>query len=204
MLPTTTNASCARSQVASVAIDEDEEIVEAAPTEAKTWTDIIPQEVRDKAQEEEEQKKRLALYLPPRKRKSVKKVQARTRRSRRHRHAYAAHAGTGTHTPLTYTRTQAQDAHVRSRTFELMSVCGCCALQMNYGQKGHSDSDGEERRKKRRGGGGSGGGKKKKSATDSELESDADGKDGVKRKRGRPRTIKREDVDGFNDSEIRR
>ena len=68
-------------------------------------------------------------------------------------------------------------------------------FQMNYGRAA-SDSEDEGRKKKR--------GRKKKSESDSDNDSDNEGKDNVKRKRGRPRTIKREDVEGFSDAEIRR
>ena len=67
---------------------------------------------------------------------------------------------------------------------------------MNYGKPSLSDSEQEEQRTKR-------GSRKKKSESDSDDESGGEGRE-AKRKRGRPRTIKREDVEGFNDSEIRR
>ena len=68
---------------------------------------------------------------------------------------------------------------------------------MNYGKAGNSDSEHEENfaKKGRR--------RKKKSESESDDDSGTDGKE-TKRKRGRPRTIKREDVEGFNDAEIRR
>lgn len=69
--------------------------------------------------------------------------------------------------------------------------------QMNYGKAANSDSEQEENQAKK------GRSRKKKSESDSDEESGAEGKE-TKRKRGRPRTIKREDVDGFNDAEIRR
>lgn len=48
--------------------------------------------------------------------------------------------------------------------------------------------------------------KKSKTHTDSSSreESDGGGGEAPKRKRGRPRTVKRNDVEGFNDSEVRR
>lgn len=69
--------------------------------------------------------------------------------------------------------------------------------KMNYGKAGNSDSEHEENfaKKGRR--------RKKKSESESDDDSGTDGKE-TKRKRGRPRTIKREDVEGFNDAEIRR
>lgn len=68
--------------------------------------------------------------------------------------------------------------------------------KMNYGKAGHSDNEQETsyRRKTSR---------KKKSESESDDDSGGEGK-GIKRKRGRPRTIKREDVEGFSDAEIRR
>ena len=68
--------------------------------------------------------------------------------------------------------------------------------QMNYGKPNHSDSEQEENYKKKTS-------RKKKSESESDDESGGEGKE-TKRKRGRPRTIKREDVEGFNDAEIRR
>lgn len=68
--------------------------------------------------------------------------------------------------------------------------------QMNYGKPANSDSEQEGRSKKARG-------RKKKSESESDDDSGGEGKE-TKRKRGRPRTIKREDVEGFNDAEIRR
>ena len=68
---------------------------------------------------------------------------------------------------------------------------------MNYGKAANSDSEQEENHAKK------GRSRKKKSESDSDEDSGAEGKE-TKRKRGRPRTIKREDVDGFNDAEIRR
>ena len=49
-------------------------------------------------------------------------------------------------------------------------------------------------------------GKKSKAHTDSSSreESDGGGIEAPKRKRGRPRTVKRNDVEGFTDSEVRR
>lgn len=68
---------------------------------------------------------------------------------------------------------------------------------MNYGKAANSDSEHDESYgKKRRS-------QKKKSESESDDDSGVEGKE-TKRKRGRPRTIKREDVDGFNDAEIRR
>ena len=67
---------------------------------------------------------------------------------------------------------------------------------MNYGKHNHSDSEQEENYKKKTT-------RKKKSESESEDDSGGEGKE-TKRKRGRPRTIKREDVEGFNDAEIRR
>ena len=67
---------------------------------------------------------------------------------------------------------------------------------MNYGKPTHSDSEQEENYKKKTS-------RKKKSESESDDESGGEGKE-TKRKRGRPRTIKREDVEGFNDAEIRR
>ena len=67
---------------------------------------------------------------------------------------------------------------------------------MNYGKPNHSDSEQEENYKKKTS-------RKKKSESESEDDSGGEGKE-TKRKRGRPRTIKREDVEGFNDAEIRR
>lgn len=67
---------------------------------------------------------------------------------------------------------------------------------MNYGKPANSDSEQEGRSKKARG-------RKKKSESESDDDSGGEGKE-TKRKRGRPRTIKREDVEGFNDAEIRR
>ena len=67
---------------------------------------------------------------------------------------------------------------------------------MNYGKPNHSDSEQEENYKKKTS-------RKKKSESESDDESGGEGKE-TKRKRGRPRTIKREDVEGFNDAEIRR
>ena len=48
--------------------------------------------------------------------------------------------------------------------------------------------------------------RKSKAHTDSSSreESDGGGTEAPKRKRGRPRTVKRNDVEGFNDSEVRR
>ncbi|KAJ7384592.1 transcriptional regulator [Desmophyllum pertusum] len=68
--------------------------------------------------------------------------------------------------------------------------------KMNYGKPNHSDSEQEENYKKRTS-------RKKKSESESDDDSGGEGKE-TKRKRGRPRTIKREDVEGFNDAEIRR
>lgn len=68
--------------------------------------------------------------------------------------------------------------------------------QMNYGKPNHSDSEQEENYKKKTS-------RKKKSESESDDDSGGEGKE-TKRKRGRPRTIKREDVEGFNDAEIRR
>ena len=68
--------------------------------------------------------------------------------------------------------------------------------QMNYGKNANSDSEQEESSKKGRS-------RKKKSESESDDDSGGEGKE-AKRKRGRPRTIKREDVEGFNDAEIRR
>ena len=68
---------------------------------------------------------------------------------------------------------------------------------MNYGKPTNSDSEQEGRSKKARG-------RKKKSESESDDDSGGEGKETGKRKRGRPRTIKREDVEGFNDAEIRR
>ena len=67
---------------------------------------------------------------------------------------------------------------------------------MNYGKPANSDSEQEGRSKKAKG-------RKKKSESESDDDSGGEGKE-TKRKRGRPRTIKREDVEGFNDAEIRR
>lgn len=67
---------------------------------------------------------------------------------------------------------------------------------MNYGKPNHSDSEQEENYKKKTS-------RKKKSESESDDDSGGEGKE-TKRKRGRPRTIKREDVEGFNDAEIRR
>lgn len=67
-------------QVASIAMDADEDEVSVVNQENKTtdegksWADIIPETERKKLQEEEEQKKQLEMYLPPRNRKTVKKV----------------------------------------------------------------------------------------------------------------------------------
>lgn len=81
---------------------------------------------------------------------------------------------------------------VKSIEYEITSFI----QQMNYGKAGHSDNEQETsyRRKTSR---------KKKSESESDDDSGAEGK-GIKRKRGRPRTIKREDVEGFSDAEIRR
>ena len=68
--------------------------------------------------------------------------------------------------------------------------------QMNYGKPNHSDSEQEENYRKKTS-------RKKKSESESDDDSGGEGKE-TKRKRGRPRTIKREDVEGFNDAEIRR
>ncbi|XP_031564506.1 chromodomain-helicase-DNA-binding protein 1-like isoform X2 [Actinia tenebrosa] len=124
-------------KMANFSIDE-ESINTPEPSNSsdnKTWEEIIPNDIRQKIEEEEKQKEQLALYLPPRSRKTVNK--------------------------------------------------------MNY------DSEGEPASRKKQS-------KKKKSTSDSEDDgSDEDDKD-TKRKRGRPRTIKREDIEGFNDSEIRK
>ena len=67
-------------QVASIALDADEDEVAVVNQESKpadqekSWTDIIPETERRKIEEEEEQKKQLELYLPKRNRKTVKKV----------------------------------------------------------------------------------------------------------------------------------
>lgn len=68
---------------------------------------------------------------------------------------------------------------------------------MNYGKVGNSDSEYEENfvKKGRR--------RKKKFEFESDDDFGIDGKE-TKRKRGRLRIIKREDVEGFNDVEIRR
>ena len=48
-------------------------------------------------------------------------------------------------------------------------------------------------------------GKKAKGHTDSSSHDESDaGGEAPKRKRGRPRTVKRDDVEGFHDSEVRR
>lgn len=68
---------------------------------------------------------------------------------------------------------------------------------MNYGKPGNSDSEHDENSAKK------GRSRKKRSESESDEDSGTEGKE-TKRKRGRPRTIKREDVEGFNDAEIRR
>lgn len=68
--------------------------------------------------------------------------------------------------------------------------------QMNYGKFNYSDSEQEENYKKKIS-------RKKKLEFESDDDFGGEGKE-IKRKRGRFRIIKREDVEGFNDVEIRR
>lgn len=42
--------------------------------EGKTWEEIIPEDARNKLDEEDKQKEQLELYLPPRIRKQVNRV----------------------------------------------------------------------------------------------------------------------------------
>lgn len=42
--------------------------------EGKSWEEIIPEDARNKVDEEEKQKEQLELYLPPRIRKQVNRV----------------------------------------------------------------------------------------------------------------------------------
>lgn len=86
---------CGCLQVASIAMDEEEDMAEdigeAAPSSQKDWMDIIPEGMRKKVQEEEEQKKQLELYLPPRSRKRVRKVRTYTSFSQLFRTLFNVH-----------------------------------------------------------------------------------------------------------------
>lgn len=75
-------------------------------------------------------------------------------------------------------------------SFFLTAVNQSLFLQMNIGHPGQ-----EENKRKT---------KRKRKETSSSGEDFEDDEKDSKKKRGRPRTVKREDIEGFSDQEIRR